>query len=690
MSQAHVADRTYRTDIDGLRAIAILSVVAYHAGVRALSGGFTGVDVFFVISGYLIGGHIFSELRSGSFSFLRFYQRRAKRILPAYYFVLLFTVAAALVLLSPYEAAQFGRSAFAATLSASNVLFWKTTGYFDLRSELNPLLMTWSLGVEEQFYAIIPLLLLLLYKVRRSWLLPAILLGCAVSFAFAVRELSVHPTMVFYMLPSRAWELGIGVALAVTERGKSISLRPAMAFSAGLVGLAMILMPAVYLTVATPFPGVAALPSVLGTAMLLAVPGNWINQRLLSLRPLVFVGKISYSFYLWHWPLLALARVVYGREVPPAAVAFVIVLSFAASIFSYHFVEQPFRKSTAAPVPLLVRYGVVSAVILAVCAGVWKSGGVPQRDRQLAQMENAGLTLTGDPCLAPYGKDKPNLSGDCVSTSTSGNDVALWGDSHSAALAPGLRAIANQEGYGFLQLSKASCPPLTGATRFILEHPGHAAECQRFNQRVLQMLKSDAHVRTVVLAGYWGAPFLQDLADGWLTPDLVHEHTVPNLDATTQLMEQSLSASIRDLRQAGKDVVVMNDVPVFDVDPLWRIRTSRLPVRHELTGLLQVSENDDPGFAQPIGASASAMATSALQHTAGEFSSGVALVDLTPRLCSDAHACVYRQGNELFYTDTQHLSLNGAKYALRDFRFTAGAEPNTEALAGIHEKHKTL
>jgi peptidoglycan/LPS O-acetylase OafA/YrhL len=355
-------EKSYRPDIDGLRAIAVLSVVLFHAGVPLDTGGFTGVDIFFAISGYLIGGHIFSELRSGSFSYLRFYQRRAKRILPACYVVILFTIAATMLLLSPFEAAQLGRGAVAATLSVSNILFWKTSSYFDMASELNPLLMTWSLGVEEQFYAVIPLLMVVLFRIRQGLLLPCILVICVVSFGFAVHEVRLFPMVAFYMLPPRAWELGAGVALAVAERGaKQFALSESIGQYVSATGLALILAPIFLLTAATPFPGASALPSVLGAVMLLAGPKSWINARLLSLQPLVFVGRISYSLYLWHWPLLALGRVVYGGHLPGAAAACLVPVAFGAAVLSYYFIEQPFRKSSLAPAPLLIRYAIVSS-----------------------------------------------------------------------------------------------------------------------------------------------------------------------------------------------------------------------------------------------------------------------------------------------------------------------------------------
>jgi len=668
--KSNASVNSYRSDIDGLRSLAILSVLLYHSGVSFFSGGFTGVDIFFVISGYLIGGHIFSELRSGRFSFMSFYQRRAKRILPAFYVVLAFTILVSLFLLSPYETNEFGRSAFWSTLSASNILFWKTTGYFDLHSELNPLLMTWSLGVEEQFYAIIPLLLVLLSRVRRSWMLPVILVSCVISFIFSVRELGVHPVMVFYMLPARAWELGIGVGFAVAEREKRFAFPAAVSQIVSFAGLALVVAPMLLLTLAVPFPGAAALPSVLGTAMLLATPESWIGKHLLSLPPLVFIGRISYSLYLWHWPLLAFGRVVYGGALPGVTTAIAIAMAFAAATLSYYVVEQPFRKSKQAPAPLLLRYAAVSVVVLAACAVLWFSHGIPQRNPELATLEASGLSLIDDPCLDAYGNGKPNLSPRCYESTGNEPTVALWGDSHSAALAPGIRAAATTNGYGFDQVGKASCPPLTGATRFLSEHPMLATECLQFNRNVLALLSSDTRVRVVVLAGFWAAPFHQTLQDGWLVADLKHEREIPSLDTSSKLFEQSLTASIRSLQAAGKEVIVLDDVPIFAVDPLWRVRTTRIAARRNLASWLSLRESSDPGYASPVDAAGSAQTAALLQQTLANLS-GVQLVDLKPILCSAPSQCAYRDNDKLLYADPQHLSADGAVYALRNFRLPA-------------------
>ncbi len=688
LANSSTLNRPYRPDIDSLRAIAILGVVLYHAGLCWLPGGFTGVDIFFVISGYLIGGHIFSEVGAGSFSYLRFYQRRARRILPAFYAVLIFTIVAALLLLSPLEARQFGRSAFAAALSVSNILFWHGAHYFDTKSELVPLLMTWSLGVEEQFYAVIPLLMVLLARIRRSWTLPAILAVCALSFLLAQYQLSggsqAALQAAFYLLPARAWELGIGVALAVAEQRRKHRVWPMpqsqlVTQGLSLVGLATMLAPILLLTAHSPFPGVAALPSVLGTVMLIAVPASFINRRLLSLPPLVFVGRVSYSLYLWHWPLLAFVHIVNGSKLPPAVPLLTVAAAFPLAVVSYFFIEQPFRRSTRESIPLLLRYTAVSVAMLVVCACIWLSHGLPQRYLVLAKMESANPLLASDPCLVEDDEDRPNASPSCFAAAASGPSVALWGDSHAASLAPGLRALAIAQGYGFVQFTKTSCLPLAGVVRYIPRIPAQASRCLNFNRKVLDLIQSDRQIRIVVLTGAWSPCLERTWESGWLIADTSRQpwnpNQLPSLSATQALLAQSLRSQIQTLRAADKYVIVLEDVPNFDSDPLARVRAAHIPARNALAKWLQVENAADsaidPGFAlNNADASVDPLAIEAV-NKAVPAQDSTELIDLKPSFCLDPSHCAYRDGDRLLYFDSGHLTAYGAHFALRNFHLPA-------------------
>ena len=663
-------DRSYRPDIDGLRALAILSVVLYHAGVPGIPGGFTGVDIFFVLSGYLIGGHIYSELRAGSFSYLRFYRRRAKRILPAFFAVLAFILLASLILLSPFEAAQTARSAFAATLSGSNILFWMTANYFAPKTELNPVLMTWSLGVEEQFYVLIPVLMVLLARIRHKWILPAILAICAFSFCFAWGSLGRSPMMAFYMLPARAWELGLGVALAVAELNRErLALPDPLAEWISAAGLVLLLAPIFLLTASMSFPGPAALPSVLGTALLLAVPGSRINRRLLSLPPLTFLGRVSYSWYLWHWPLLAFLRVVYGGDPPRLAMLLTAAASLGPAALSHYFIEQPFRRSTRPPAPLLFRYALVGIAFLAACSAVSLTHGLPQRFPALAGLEAAERTLKADPCLVGD-SDQPNLTPACFDLSAIRPSVAIWGDSHAAALAPGLRAAANAQGYGFVELGKNSCAPLSGATHYLPLEPLRAAACTRFNRKTLALLQANRGIPIVILAASWAAPFNRTWMDGWLTPDSAPQASTPSLEASRQLFTESLAASIRALLKAGKQVIVVEDTPNFTFDPMMTVRTARIPARRALAYWLGAAEAADPGVAPPVAEPSIPLSIALLEQTAAQLP-GVTLLDPKPALCASSTQCMYRDGDSLLFIDSSHLSPEGASRALCDLRLSA-------------------
>jgi peptidoglycan/LPS O-acetylase OafA/YrhL len=666
VSKTSGLERTYRPEIDGLRALAILSVALHHAGIPWLSGGFTGVDIFFVISGYLIGGQIYSELRAGSFSYLRFYQRRAKRILPAFFGVLAFILLASMLLLSPLEAAYTARSAFAATLSSSNILFWATTNYFEPKSELNPLLMTWSLGVEEQFYLLIPLLLALLACIRRKWLLPAILTLCAVSFAHAWNQLGRAPMMAFYLLPSRAWELGAGVALAAAELQSKRRPVPAPLLELmSLAGLAALLAPIFLLTRASHFPGPAALPSVAGTALVIALPASWTSRRLLSLPLLTLIGRVSYSWYLWHWPLLAYLRIVRGGDAPQPAPLLAVTASLGLAMLSYTLVERPFRRSARPPQPLLCRYALVSIAALALCAGLWLGHGLAGRFPTLATMEAAEHSLKSDPCLVGE-SDQPNRSAACYEASAARPSVAIWGDSHAAALAPGLRAAAHGQGYGFVELAKNSCPPLTGATHYLPLVPLRAEACTRFNGRILGLLEAEPRIRIVVLAASWAAPLHRNSMDGWLTNDAARPADSPTLEASRQIFAQSLADSIRALQAAGKQVILVQDPPNFDFDPMMKLRTAQIPMRRALAGWLGWPVAADPGFGPPAVDPTIPLSISVLQQTAVSLP-GVMLLDLRPALCPIPGQCAYRDGDRPLFIDSSHLSPYGAGFALKGF-----------------------
>lgn len=335
----------YRAEIDGLRALAVVPVIFFHAGFQIFSGGFVGVDVFFVISGYLITTIIINEMDAGDFSLLNFYTRRAKRILPALFLVMLVCLPFAAFSFLPIAMKDFSQSLVAVSAFISNVLFWTESGYFEADAELKPLLHTWSLAVEEQYYIIFPLFLMITWKLGRRWILAMLAVISVSSLAFAQWSAYHDPAAAFYLLPTRAWELLIGAIAAFYLQRREIRLPHSAHQIGSLLGLALILYAISVYDEATPFPGFHALAPTVGTVLIIlfAVPGTWVSQ-LLSAKVFVGLGLISYSAYLWHQPLFAFTR--YNSTVEPSAILMLVLCmaTLPLAFLSWRFVEKPFRR----------------------------------------------------------------------------------------------------------------------------------------------------------------------------------------------------------------------------------------------------------------------------------------------------------------------------------------------------------
>jgi peptidoglycan/LPS O-acetylase OafA/YrhL len=661
-------EREYRPDVDGLRAVAILSVVLFHAGVPFLGGGFTGVDIFFVISGYLIGGHIHADLARGTFSYLKFYQRRAKRILPALYAVLAVLLVIGYFLFAPFEFLKLSEYTMAAATSSSNILLWLKESYFNPQAESNPLLMTWSLGVEEQFYILIPMLMVLLSRIRQRLVLPLIGVVIVVSFTLSWLQLGAHPTAVFYSLHSRAWELAAGVALAMLEsRARQLPLHKPGVSSNLLAGTGVLFLLVSFFAIqaTTPFPGPAALPSVLGGAMLVAAGGSWVNRNVLSLAPVVFIGRISYSWYLWHWPLFALLRMLGGDVFPLSWGLCAALASFGLAVLSYYFIERPFRASKRAPLPLLMSYGAVSAALLAVCLIIYKSNGIERRSPVLASIDKITLDLDIDPCIVDEGAVAPNLSSYCAGDPANQNKVAVWGDSHASAMASTLRIRAREQGYFLQEFAKKRCPPLLGASRNVSFYPQHIQQCIAYNNFVLRRLIADPTTKIIVLEASWSVSFNPLENSDQLVPDQGLVLANPSQERSNQVLEKSLRETLKALRAANKQVIVLGDVPFFAVNPVWRFRTGQNAARLKLFEILRgFSEPADPGRGTvrdntPEGRQARQI----LMRTALSVP-GVTFWDPRRQMCVSLDSCFYREGDISYFIDDNHVTPLGAIKAL--------------------------
>jgi peptidoglycan/LPS O-acetylase OafA/YrhL len=552
----------YRPDIDGLRGIAIIAVVLFHAGFATFSGGFVGVDVFFVISGCLITGLILPEIREGRFSLLAFYERRIRRLLPALVAMLAVTSLACCALLMPDDLAEYGASLGATAAFVSNFLFWHDSGYFAQAAEMKPLLHTWSLAIEEQYYLIFPAMLL---GARRygAHLLVILTLLCAASLAVSAWSATAAPRAGFYLIPARFWELLLGALLAVA----AVAAPPRRLWRDAVIasGLVLIVGSAVGFDRTTPFPGTAALLPCLGTALVIwAGAASSSLQRLLSLPPMVGCGLISYSLYLWHWPLLTLLRQTVLREPTRLEIVATLALATLLAVLSWRWVERPFRGRSGllGRRQLFITAALVSAAPIAAGAVFYVSGGLPQR-------LPADVVALADPA-----RDHAAATRDCFNPTPARVRAAelcrigaesvpptflLWGDSHADSIAGAVAAAAAVRGRAGLFAATAACPPLLDVWRVA---GNGAANCTDFNHAVLQLASSEAAITTVILAARWvmaarGTRYKFEPGE----PVTIRDAESRPGDDNAAVFRRGLARTLRGLAAAGKRIAVVGPVP---------------------------------------------------------------------------------------------------------------------------------
>lgn len=629
---------SHRRDIDGLRSLAIVPVLLYHAGIPGIGGGFVGVDIFFVISGFLIARLVDGEQRAGTFTLLRFYERRARRILPALLVMLLATLSAAAVLLLPNRYEDLGESALATLGFFSNIHFFQDTGYFAAEAASKPLLHTWSLAVEEQYYLLFPLLLLVCRgRLRLILLLVLATASLAMSAVMAGR----HPEAAFFLPHSRFWELLLGALLglygdkAPADRG----MREAMA----CLGLACILVAVVAFDDATPFPGLAALLPCAGTLLLLKAGGiapgeQGAVSRLLASRPLVAIGLVSYSLYLWHWPLLVLAREWAGRELLTGESLAVLVFCGLLSALSWRFVEQPFRRRgsrRARPYPLSALAAAL-LVVLGLSLWVTISRGLPERLPAEAQAYLAAKA------------ERPRLKTKCINKEDPeachlGPDGAparllLIGDSHAAVLGEALDQVALRVGISGEALLVSGCPPVPGVVR--LEVPPDL-DCRSFGRRI-EARMADPGLRVVVLHARWPIYVEGTRATGERGESVILQGA-DNFAALAQPLETLVAT----LTGRGLLVIIVAGVPPagFDVPSvlaLAALKGEALPL----------------SLARAAVDARQARSWTLLRTLATRY--GAILLDPRDQLC-DADRCRLAEPGGSLYFDDDHLSLAGAE-----------------------------
>lgn len=630
----------YRPEIDGLRALAILPVLFFHYHVPPFRGGFVGVDVFFVISGYLITQLIQADRAAGRFSVARFYERRVRRIFPALFAMLAVVTIAAVVMLFPVDLVRYADSLLATAAFGSNFEFWHEAGYFDVIAAEKPLLHLWSIAVEEQFYLFFPAVLLLLGRGRRV----AAGVGTifVLSFALSVWGVMQAPSATFYLLPARAWELMLGalIALGTFPPVTSRALREAL----GLVGLGLIAIAVFAFSSDTPFPGPAALLPCVGTGLIIhAASPQTLTGRLLATRPLVGIGRISYSLYLWHWPLYVFARYRDFQEPPPAEIVLLIVLSFVLAVFSWHYVEQPIRHAAGRlPRPRLFAGGAAAMAMSAVLAILFLAGnGWPSRLSPalrtiLAEQDDHEPRI--DVCFGM--SPEAVRAGKLCKIGVPGGKPSflLWGDSHADAVLPAVAEVATREGRTGLFAGGRSCPPLLDVTT-------PRRECRDFNDAVLA-LAAHPEIREVILEARW-AKYAEGSTYGYEPEGRVVLMDGGATDGSDNhaVFARGLARTVHAL--AGKKIVIVASVPEIG----WPVPA--VLAREKLASSMRVRPPDEQAYQARQKFVLATFAAVARDDR-------VRVVYPDEVLCRTGTCAVSLHGIPL-YRDEHHLSVYGAR-----------------------------
>jgi peptidoglycan/LPS O-acetylase OafA/YrhL len=633
----------YRPEIDGLRALAVIPVILFHAGFEIFSGGFVGVDIFFVISGYLITSIIVAELNAGQFSLVNFYERRARRILPALFFVMLACLPFAWYWLIPEDMKAFSKSLAAVSLFASNILFWKTSGYFDTATELKPLLHTWSLAVEEQYYLFFPLLLMLLWRFQRFWIVSALSFLFLVSLFLAQWGATAAPSAAFYLLPTRGWELLVGAFIALYFSKQHDALSTQFWHQLGSVCGAVLIFYAVFVfDEKTPFPSFYTLIPVIGTALIvLSANKNTFVGKLLGSRVLVGIGLISYSAYLWHQPLFAFTRYKIFDEPSKWLMTAMVALSIALAYVTWRYVETPFRNKQGFSRKSIFTFSLAGSLFFILIGGV---GSVTQgfKDRGMAQKFTAleydtkklGYKLCDSPAL---------INGDplnyCFVTNQGPVNAVIIGDSHADDKFYGIEK--NDSSKNWALIGNSSCPPVLDVSV-----EGDQKGCERKFKKIIAWLISNEQIDTVLLSYYGNyaldTSYAADHIAKKVGPDniTISSNEIKDLQRA-ELFYYGLSRSVAELSKTNKSIYIAVDIPelpFFPVDclrgrPDCQISLSQLQGRQ-------------------------AVHRKSLDDLKAQFPN-VHIFDPTNIFCS-AKSCSYIRNETVLYRDSHHLTLAGS------------------------------
>ena len=642
----------YRADIDGLRAIAVLAVVLFHLKLEVFSGGYVGVDVFFVISGFLITSIIRREIELGEFSFAGFYERRFRRILPAMFAMVIVVLLTSALLFDPAKFQSVGESAASTLLFGANIYFEHAVGYFDSHAETKPLLHMWSLGVEEQFYIFLPLILLLLHKRYKSVTIPKVLVLLILSsFVAAAWNIDKKPTETFYLLHFRAWELLCGSLLAYVTPYQGSKLKASLI---SLLGLGLVLFSVFGFDVDTLFPGPSAFIPVFGASLIIWAGGRGnLISKLLSIKPFVWFGLISYSLYLWHWPVIVFFEHISLAGFETNNVWMMFMCSVLLAYASWKFIETPVRKRTnEVSADRVVGGGLAASLvfILLSCVVIYNDG-FPHRQYggDLTEFYQGKDTWDHWHACERVAKDMDATEELCSLGSESATvSVVVWGDSHAISLAPAIDQTLKDSGQKGVFITRNGCPPLLNTSR--VKKPA----CSRFNARVSEYINNHPTLGSVILVSRWSA-----FATGRLSEGQEQVITLVDLDKTSgkqnnlDVFEAGFARTIDSLAERKLNVLVVEQVPETQYD---------VPT---ISYLLEVFQGMGSDRFLPQ------LSNYELRHrdVAKVFSEyrthkNVSFFDPAAHLCN-GNACDIVKNGKPLYIDDNHLSVDGAMHLQR-------------------------
>lgn len=618
----------FRTDIQGLRALAIIPVVLYHSHETWVPGGYVGVDVFFVISGYLITRIILKEVARESFSVVGFYERRVKRLFPALFLLLAATAIAGFAILPPPQLEKLASGTLAALFFVANLFYLRSADYFTESAEYLPLIHTWSLAVEEQFYIFFPLLVFALRKRPRT-LLGLTLAGGILSLTACVILLDRSATAAFYLPFTRAYELLIGSAIAIglSRFAPQQRVRDAMS----VIGLALLAISFATFDDYTRFPGFAALVPCLGSALIILAgqDGNSLGGRLISARPLVFFGNISYSLYLWHWPVLVYARYMAVGPLSDVEAGVAVALAVLLAWLSYRFVERPVLAAPMRARTIFAGGAVGTGAIVAAALAFTLSNGFPNRFKpeatRLMAAAQADISPRRFECHYNFAGAFEYRESCELGVEQTAPTYALWGDSFGVELAYALGERLASKGESVRQLTASACSPaLDGASV-------HEGACTGFNQAALDGLIAEKSIRTVVIAAHYLA--------------------YPVDPAT---YARRLGEVVERLEQAGKSVLLVYPIPTprFDAPSGLALQTQSGRAVDRLAADPRVFAADARAVTEGLDAVRARTGASALRPQAA--------------LCGEATCAVLDERGRPLYFDDRHLSLVGARRVIAD------------------------